>query len=196
MQPNALPDLDIVIVNWNTGRLLAECIRSIAGSLNDTFRLRGVWVIDNGSTDESLAFESPDALSVRVIRNTSNRGFAAACNQGVFAGQASFVLLLNPDTRLFAESLARPIGFLAKPANHPFAICGVQLVDDTGKRQPCVSRFPTVLDYFNKTFGLSKLFPSVCRSVVLPAGEPEQSGSVDQVMGAFMLIRRRTYEAL
>lgn len=86
---------DIIIVNYNTKKLLAGCIESIrehTGSPAD-YRL---WVVDNGSTDGSVAYLR-SLRGVNPIFNRQNLGYAKACNQGMAAGCGQYIILMNSD---------------------------------------------------------------------------------------------------
>ena len=80
---------DVIIVNYNAGNLLADCVQSVLaeGACH-------VFVVDNDSHDDSLAHLSASISDVRVtiIRNGQNLGFAAACNIGARASNASTLL--------------------------------------------------------------------------------------------------------
>lgn len=84
----------VVIANWNGGQLLPDCLAALAAQ---TFRDFEVIVVDNGSIDGSVAWLSAHAPEVRVICNATNRGFAAANNQGIIASHAPLVVTLNND---------------------------------------------------------------------------------------------------
>src|SRR5678815_5571880 len=100
----------VVIVNWNSGAQLRECLQSFAAVADDDVAAR-VTVIDNASTDGSS--EGPEAsMPLAVVRNADNRGFGAACNQGAAGSEADFLLFLNPDTRLMPGSFAEPVRYL------------------------------------------------------------------------------------
>jgi GT2 family glycosyltransferase len=90
------PSVVVVIANWNGAKHLEECLAALRGQ---TLRERvAVVVVDNGSTDDSLQVLARHADMVTVIANSENRGFAAACNQGMLQERASeFVALLNND---------------------------------------------------------------------------------------------------
>ena len=108
------PTIHVVIVNWNSGRQLQECLASFAAISNDDVSLAGVTIVDNASTDGSAdGLTCPAPLN--VIRNPQNRGFAAACNQGAAGVDADFLLFLNPDTQLMPGSLERPARYLQAP---------------------------------------------------------------------------------
>lgn len=188
------PTLDIVIVNWNAGRYLRDCLRSVAGAQRSAFELVKVVVVDNGSTDESLDEIHDVPLQLDVLRNAENRGFAAACNQGARAGYADLVLFLNPDTRLFPDTLDLSVSFMADPRNSRIGICGAQMVAEDGTREFSCARFPTLTMFVAKMTGFARAFPRFEQR--LPAEEVSHGGIVDQVIGAYFLIRRSLFEAL
>ena len=86
----------VVIANWNGSKYLEECVAALR---SQTIRQRmTVVVVDNASTDDSLAVLTRHADLVTVIANPENVGFAAACNQGMLLERNSeFVALLNND---------------------------------------------------------------------------------------------------
>lgn len=92
------PAVSVVIVNWNRLALLRACMQSLA---RQTFRDFEVVVVDNGSSDGSIAWLRENLATVapwtRLIENTSNLGFCAANNQGIAASSAPWVALLNND---------------------------------------------------------------------------------------------------
>jgi N-acetylglucosaminyl-diphospho-decaprenol L-rhamnosyltransferase len=186
--------LDIVIVNWNAGRYLRDCLRSVAGAQRSAFELLKVVVVDNASTDDSLEEIHDIPLPLHILRNAENRGFAAACNQGARAGDADLVLFLNPDTKVFPDTIDVSVSFMADPRNAHIGICGAQMVADDGAREFSCARFPTLTIFVAKMTGLARAFPRFEQR--LPAEEVNQGGVVDQVIGAYFLIRRSLFEAL
>src|SRR5882724_2104065 len=103
--------LVIIIVNWQSGEQLRKCLASIpmaAERLPESAQLLAVVVVDNGSLDNSFEHLSCGEIQVVLVKNQSNRGFAAACNQGAAIASSiaacSQMLFLNPDTTLFTDS--------------------------------------------------------------------------------------------
>jgi len=88
------PLVSLVIVNWNGLRFLPECWAALRAQ---TYPAVEVIVVDNGSTDGSLAWLAEQVPAPQVIRNGFNRGFAAANNQGIRQAQGQYVALLNND---------------------------------------------------------------------------------------------------
>ena len=192
-----LPSVHVVIVNWNSGSQLAECLQSFAAVAVDGVDIARVTVVDNASVDGSCdALPGPPSLPLLVIRNPENRGFAAACNQGAAGSGADFLLFLNPDTRLLAGALERPARFLQSPDNDAIGIVGIQLVDDAGHVARNCARMPSPWSLIGNSVGLDRLMPSVFPPLFLSAWAHDETRVVDQVMGAFTFIRRGVFEAL
>ena len=133
---------------------------------------------------------------ISVLYNDTNRGFAAACNQGAAGTQADYLLFLNPDTRVFPDSLWRPLEFLEQEENGKVGICGVRHVDDSGAFSTSCARFPTLKIFFGQMTGLSRIFPQWFPPHLMPESECLGSRDVDQIIGAFFLVRRALFEAL
>ena len=190
--------ISIIIVNWNSGAQVFDALSSIAANHSDL--VNKVIVVDNNSTDGSLvAVAGCVALlpfDLQIIRNHENRGFGAACNQGGRASLSEFLLFFNPDAQLFSDSLSVPISYMQQSENSDVGICGVQLIDRAGHVASTCSRFPSVLAFAAQALGLNKI-PRL-RSWSQQMGEWDHSTSrqVDQVIGAFFLIRRTVFEAL
>lgn len=83
----------VVIVNWNSGERLKDCLVSLPAN-------RATVVVDNGSVDDSVQEAKHSQVAATFIENASNRGLAAAINQGFSGTSSSYVLLLNPDVRV------------------------------------------------------------------------------------------------
>ena len=188
--------VDIIIVNWNAGQQLRECLVSIVATQRHGFEIRRVVVVDNASWDGS-AFGLDDlAMPLTVICNATNRGFAAACNQGARNSTADYLLFLNPDTRLFASSLAPPLAFMECRKNQSTGIMGIQLLDSNGQVSRSCARFPTPGRLFARSLGLDRLFPWLFLSWAMTEWDHQESRVVDQVIGAFFLVRRPLFETL
>jgi GT2 family glycosyltransferase len=91
--------VSVIVVNWNRRAFLQECLASIAKQVTydgESFPAE-VLVVDNGSEDGSPELVMAEFPAVRLIRNTTNRGFCAANNQGIVAARAERIALLNND---------------------------------------------------------------------------------------------------
>jgi GT2 family glycosyltransferase len=189
-------DLGIVIVNYNTRDLLRTCLRTVYASRGDfTFE---VCVVDNGSTDGSGEMLEAEFPQVRRILNPDNRGYPAANNQGLRllglpdgADAPRFALLLNPDTELPPDALAKMLAFMDA---HPEAgVVGPKLVRQDGSLDlACRRSFPSPEVSFYRFSGLARLFPRSRRfgRYNLTYLDPDERAEVDAVVGAFMMVRR------
>lgn len=183
--------IDIVIVNWNAGVQLKECIESI-DSCAMKFISR-ITIVDNGSTDGSVELIER-TNKVKVVRTGENLGFASACNIGAQSGNSPYILFLNPDTRLESDSLAVPYSFMQQTENMGVGICGIQLADEQGNISKTCARFPTLLRLVSSSLGLVK-FPGLKASGMrMREWNHQESRKVDQVMGAFFFCRRKVFE--
>ena len=186
----------VVIVNWNSGRQLADCLRSFAAIGNDDVAVR-VTVVDNASADGSCDdLATPANVPLAVVRNPDNRGFAAACNQGAAGSDSDFLLFLNPDTRLMPGSLAGPAAFLRARENETVGIVGIRLLDENGAVARNTARAPTAWSMVGNSIGLDRLLPSVFPPHFNSAWAHDETRVVDQVMGAFFFVRRAVFDAL
>jgi hypothetical protein len=177
----------VIIVNWNTKDLLCQCIDSLTQTLKkiDT----EVFVVDNGSTDGSVAAVREKVSGVRLIENLVNLGFAKANNQAISLSSREYLLLLNPDTQVKDEAIERMLFFMDA---HPEAgVVGAQLLNVDGSKQNSIANFPSLAtELLNKSL-LRWLFPDK-----FPGKEMDYPGpvEVDSVIGACMMVRRKALE--
>ena len=148
--------VDVVIVNWNAGHLLYECVESII-SHGGTFVSR-IIVVDNNSSDNSVEFVK-DLSQVDLIEAQENLGFGKACNLGARYSASEFILFLNPDARIYSDTLKNVLAFMKTEENLKVGVCGVQLDDENGEIARSSSRFPSVLGILSHSIGLSKILP-------------------------------------
>ncbi len=181
-------DLTVVIVNWNAGAFLPAALSSLfaaQGSLS-----MEVLLVDNASSDDSVAWVREHYPQVQIIANASNRGFAAANNQGIRRARGRVVLLLNPDTEVPPDALQRMVAFLDE---HPrVGVVGPQLCGARGKIQGgAAGHDPTPRTIFNYAFFLYRLFPHRFRGLWLAQSLYERGDpiTVDWVSGASMFVR-------
>ena len=108
------PDVTLTIVSYNTADLLRRCLQSIR-AIDPGLTVQTI-VIDNASRDGSADLVEREFPWVELIRNPSNRYFAPAHNQAFPLARGRYVGVLNPDTRLFHDTLHRMTGFMdARP---------------------------------------------------------------------------------
>ena len=182
--------VDVIIVNFNAGPLLTDCACSAFAAGAAT-----VIVVDNHSSDNSLdTLETACAdQPLHIIRNTVNRGFAAACNQGIAQSRAPLLLFLNPDSVITATALTALTETLTASPHHGMAgprLCHPDGSEQAGGRR----RFPTPANTFWRAFGLHTLARRANRDYpdFLLHRQPLPTGpvAVDAISGACMLVRR------
>ncbi len=184
--------LSTIIVNYNAGPLLRKCLDSLLACPLDI----EIIVVDNASSDASLD-GLQDLSQVCVIRNPTNVGFAAACNIGVQASSAPFLLFLNPDCFFQPDPLAPLLAALQ--SGDRVGMVGGLLVNEDGTEQGSGRRaVPTPWRSLVRAFGLQrfanrwpKLFYDFhLHKQPLPDGPIE----VEAISGACMLVKRDAME--
>jgi N-acetylglucosaminyl-diphospho-decaprenol L-rhamnosyltransferase len=186
--------LDIIIVNWNAGRQLYNCLESIESTSKEGFHIDNVIVVDNASTDNSIDELSTINIPLRIIKNQTNKGFAAACNQGARKSKAEFLLFLNPDTVLYENSLCKAINYMKKRDNSNTGVCGIKLIDEENKIHKSCCYYPKSRHFLNRILGLNYLLPHKFKTHFMTDWEHNNNSSVDHVIGAFYLIRKSIFE--
>jgi len=181
-------DLSIVIVNWNTCTLLAQCLASVyAHPPEGQFE---VIVVDNASTDGSAAMVSQRFPQARLIENDHNLGFARASNQAIRQAVARYVLLLNPDTCVRPGALQTLLGFMEVCLAAGAA--GARLLDSEGGLQPSCHPAPTLAREMWRLFHLDSLHPVACYP--MRRWDTHTPRQVDVVQGACLLLRREALD--
>jgi asparagine synthase (glutamine-hydrolysing) len=186
------PDLSVIVVNWNTQGLLRDCLSSVATALRSVSH--EVILVDNASSDGSPEMVEREFVGVRLIRNTENVGFARANNQAMRVAQGRWFLLLNSDTRIEDDSVARLFERVHDEEGLGVAHC--RLLLGNGRLQYSTYRFPSIRLAALEGFGLHKLLPRRWRAPLLLSGywEEDQERDVDWVSGAFMLMPRAVFQ--
>jgi hypothetical protein len=191
-----LKSLNIIIVNWNSGNQLYDCLKSVKQTKKDSFKLNKVIVIDNNSADNSLDNLDKINIPLKIIKNKKNKGFAAACNQGAKDSNSDYLLFLNPDTKLFDESLSKSVSFIEKKENDNLGILGIQLVNENGVIQRTSSRFPSFKNLTIEILGLNKIFKNKFYGHFMKEWGHNNNQVVDQVMGAFFLVKSSLFKKI
>jgi GT2 family glycosyltransferase len=177
----------VVVVTYNSAEVIGRCLDSCAGL--------PVVVVDNASTDATrdLVQQRPE---VKLIANATNRGFAAAVNQGVGVLTTELVLLLNPDAEI-----ETPVDPMAEAcARKGVGAAGGKLVDETGKVQAgfTLRRFPTPMALTFEVLGINRLLPwnPVNRRYRCLDMDLDRPTEADQPPGAFLMFRREVWQRL
>jgi GT2 family glycosyltransferase len=186
-------DLSILVVNWNTRDLLVDCLQSVHDTLQGLqFELL---VVDNASTDGSVAMVREKFPTVRLIENQENVGFARASNQAIDHSRGRYVMLLNSDARLMGDAAQQIVHFLD---THPrTGIVGARLISPEGDPQVAYGPLPTLMSEVVSLLGMDKGLASAASGPACgqtTAARPAlETGWVG---GACLTARRQTLEEI
>lgn len=183
------PELSIIIVSYNVRQLLVDCLRSIEHSAQDI--AYEIIVIDNASTDGSVAMVRKSFPHVQVIANQENAGFARANNQGYEISKGKFILLLNPDTVVRQGSLNAVLEFMRTTADA--GMVGCRLLNPDGSLQKSIRKYPSVADHIRKALFLDNLYTTIFMRNIYYG---KIAVKIDYAAGAFLFVRRAALEEM
>jgi GT2 family glycosyltransferase len=182
-------DVSVIIVTRNTSALTRAAIRSVCDSRDSL--AKEIWVVDNGSTDDTASVLPREIPQIQLIRLEKNHGFARACNLAAKRAGGEFLLLLNSDSRLAPEALGRAVAWMR--GRPECAVAGAQLLNADGSRQNSIANFPTLAtELLNKSL-LRRLRPEKFPGKEREIPEPVE---VETIVGAFVLIRKKAWDEL
>lgn len=187
-------DLSIIIVNYNTKLLTLQAIQSIYQS-EIHFQLE-VILVDNASTETGLEDEiGMKYPKVHFIANHQNEGFSKANNKGYHVAKGRYILLLNSDTVLQQDTLQVMMDYMDTYPSIGASGCKVVLPDGSLDKA-CKRGYPTPMASLYYLLGFHKIFHNHPRFNQYQLGhlDPDQEHTVDSLVGAFMLIRRKAIE--
>ncbi len=182
-------DLSIVIVSWNARDYLRKCLTSIYKNSNGLET--EIFVVDNGSGDESAGMVRKEFPGVKLIENTANPGFGAANNQALKRCAGKFTLILNPDTEISGRALAEMVNFMRQ--NGKIGALGAKLLNADGTVQlTCARNFPTMLTEFFWLTTLVRRFPKnrLVGRYLMSYWDHNDKREVDCLSGACVMARR------
>ncbi|MDA8125886.1 MAG: glycosyltransferase family 2 protein [Deltaproteobacteria bacterium] len=182
-------DISIIIVNWNTAQLLKECLKSIEETVQDL--AYEIIVVDNASTDGTVAMLEEQFSAIRLIANAENRGFGVANNQAMRLMAGRYALLLNSDTILTKGAVRELFDFMERTSDAAMT-CG-QLLNADGSRQNSIAAFPSLLTLMTNMSLLEYLFPKRFPSKRYTYPGPIE---VDSGIGACLLVRKQAIDAV
>ena len=178
--------VDVVVVSYGSRATLRDCV----APLSATAGVR-VIVVDNASPDDAL--DTIADLDVTVVRAGRNGGFSFGCNLGVAAGDAPYVLLLNPDARLDDGALDALRAVL--DADPSAALAAPRILEDDGTPAPSLRRFPRLRTSLGQALFLHRLIPAWDELIHDPAAYAVPSAP-EWASGACMLVRRSALEQI
>lgn len=176
-----------IVVNWNAGAHLISCVRSL---LDQTGVDVDVVVVDNASSDGSLAPLSEFGNRVQVVQTGENLGFGRGVNRGVAVAQAPYIVVLNPDVVLELDAVSGLVAVLEE--NEAVGLVGPQLRDVNGQIHASCGFSPRLIDEICRKFLLHLVFPLFKFRRI----SPSEAQEVDWVTGACFAARRAVFEAV
>ena len=190
------PDLSIIIVNYNTEGLLADCLRSVFAAAAPKNGL-DVIVVDNNSSDGSVPMVAKQFKQVKLVRNKANLGFARANNEGFKITKGKYILFLNSDTVVKRYSLVKPLKFLK---NHPkVGAITIKLVTADGSLDiDNHSGYPTPWASFTHFSYLSRLFPhsSIFNPYYLGLKKLNRIHTIPVAAGSFLMMPAKIFDQI
>jgi len=181
-------DVSVVIVSYNTRQFLLRCLASV---LRTALPLE-VIVVDNASSDGSAEAVASEYPQVRLVRNATNVGFAAATNQGLSQAGGRYLVLLNPDTEVCSGALEAMVEFLDHEPQ--VGVAGPQLRYPNGQRQHSCFTFPTLLMSFLDFFPINYRLANSRLNGRYSWDDGGIPFAIDHPLGACMVVRREAIE--
>jgi len=195
--------LSVIILNYNVRYFLELCVLSVQKAIQNLDA--EIIVVDNNSSDDSCAIMKLRFPNIKLIENKENLGFPKGNNIGVKEAKGEFICILNPDTVVAEDTFEKVLSFVSSRARHPersrgtsddLGIVGCKLIDGTGNFLPESKRgVPTPWVAFTKIFGLYKI-SNVFGKYYAQHLTENQTGKVDILVGAFMVMKRELYNEL
>jgi GT2 family glycosyltransferase len=183
--------LSVIILNYNVHYFLEQCVLSVQKALEG---IDGeIIVIDNASSDDSCEMMKTKFPHIKLIENQDNLGFPKGNNIGVAQAKGEYICILNPDTVVAEDTFPKILNSQLVARNSQLGIIGCKLIDGAGNFLPESKRgVPTPWVAFTKIFGLYKISNYFGKYYAQHLSENE-SGKVDILVGAFMLMKRELY---
>ena len=180
--------VSIIIVNYNTYQLTCNCINSIIKYTNQV--AYEIVLVDNASVEtQSKIFSDLFGTKIKFIQSNKNLGFAGGNNLGIEHANGDYILLLNSDTELFEDSIAKTYKFIESKNKVGAATCKL-LNPDKKSLQNAARPFFSLKIHFLKSFGLDKLFASSLHSYYKKY-DLTQSFETDWIWGTFFMFPKK-----
>ena len=181
--------ISVILISYNTAKLSVEALDALFASKGD-FKLE-VFVVDNASKDDSVERIRSAYPQVTLIENPVNVGFGRANNQVLDLITGDYVLLLNTDAFVQADTLARTLQYIESRPD--CGVLGVRLVGRDGEQQPSCRYFPTPFNLFAHTTGLTRWLPGL-QMVDDIDWNSSLTENCDWVPGCYYLIRKQVID--
>ncbi len=189
------PVLSLCVVTYQAAPLLRECLESLRKFPPSVSH--EIIVVDNASTDNTVAMLEQEYSDVILVKNQANLGYAASMNQAMKLARGRYIVQLNPDTIVQDGSFDKLIEFMEL---HPeVGICGPKVLNPDGSMQKsCRRGESTPLAVIAQFTGLARLFPHNPRlaQYTMSYRDENETHAVAGVSGSCMLIRKEVIEQI
>jgi len=185
--------VSIIILSWNTKRLLKDCLKSIYSLDPKPYSLELI-VVDNGSTDGSPEMVKKEFKEAKLIQNKRNLGFAKGNNQGIKAARGDLIMLLNSDTVVHKGSIKKLAG--ATKDGPLQAVSPLLILPDKKPQIDYYMKFPNLWQiclYHNPVLRPLALKIPLVRDLICFSPKKRTFG-VDQLPGAALMASRETWD--
>ena len=189
-----MPTLSVVIVSYNTRELTLRCLRELTAHLNAEKLSHEIWVVDNGSKDDSARAIRDEFPGAHLIAQPENIGFGPANNLAFERARGRFLLLLNSDAFVHAGTLSALTEFLDEPENTRVGAVGPQLRNADGSLQKSCWKFPSPARTWMEALGAAQIISTHPRWGDYYRWAHDEKRSVDFIIGACLLVRRAVFE--
>lgn len=188
-------DISVVIVNYKVKEYIANLLNSLQKAQYN-LKLQ-IFVVDNDSGDDSIAYLKKQFPYVEYIQNKENVGFGKANNQAIQKAEGKFTLIINPDTLVSEDTLTTLVDHMNK--NELCGAAGCKILNPDGTFAPESRRsVPTIGSAASKVFGLNNLFPKskFFGKYYMSWLDEDKASEVPVLSGSFMFWRTEVLQEL
>lgn len=175
--------VSVIIVAYNSGEYIKECLRSIDKHLQLPHE---IIVVDNNSADNTLEVVKVNGVKVNLMLQKSNLGFSKANNLAVAEADGDYLFFLNPDTKILDGKITELVNYL--DIHRDTAIAAPKLIDENGDTQPSVQKLPTINN------ALAQYVMGEKNAYDHYAPEGDSPLEVESVVGGAMVISKKVYQ--
>lgn len=180
-------EVSTIIVNYNSGRLLADCLSSLF--LYFQAAREEVIVVDNASNDDSFSHAQATFRWAKFVQAGENLGFGRANNLGAKHAVGQWLFFLNPDTQVHGDLIGTALAFFKSPASFTVGVAGFPVTNQEGQPEVSAGNFPSVWSLTRELALPGRFFPHQLKT---KAGNGFVE--VDYVSGADLFVPRRYWE--
>ena len=182
--------VSVIIVSWNARDYLKQCLESLTPAVC-RYPME-IIVVDNASSDGSPELVENSFPHVRLVRNSTNLGFARGNNVGIRNSSGRYLCLVNSDVKMLPDCINRLVEY---GEQHPeVGMAGPRIIGGDGKLQRSCRGFPTLWNMLCRALALDTIFPRIklFTGYSLSYWPQDRTRPVDILSGCFWLIRRET----